>query len=128
MVPRIAIILILGSFAASGQDSLRIVGIPAWRVYRLIHDVKNYHLCLTALDDTQAALDSANQTIGALEGIKINLETQVDQQTEIAHLNWVAYNSEAGLRKIENKVLRRQNLKITLVAVGEAVIIVLLIL
>ena len=122
------IAFILLPLTAFTQDSLRLVPVKAWQLSRLIDETKAGRVC-------DATLTKYINLVGIYE------ESQKTKDSLIYELNlsrntW-KYTSEQKdsiitnrdlINKAETKQLRKQKFKLTLLAIGEGVVIVLLIL
>ena len=118
----------IASLTAFTQDSLRLVPVKAWQLSRLIDETKAGRVC-------DATLTKYINLVGIYE------ESQKTKDSLIYELNlsrntW-KYTSEQKdsiitnrdlINKAETKQLRKQKFKLTLLAIGEGVVIVLLIL
>ena len=75
----------------------------------------------------EIALDEANVALQAGQGVISNLETRLGNAELIASNYEQAYQAEKELRKLETKELKKQKLKLTLIVIGQAVVLVLLV-
>lgn len=103
------------------QDSTRKVTIEAWRVYRLINDVKKLHVCqeLVSLQDEKIA--SLEALVDTKEGLIINLNEQINRKDYIASL----HTQELERR---NKNLRKEVKKYKITTFGALLLTILVIL
>ena len=109
-------------------DSTMLYSAPIWKVRRLVHDA-----------GLKAHCDSLNRHLEAeLSITKLTLTNQIDLTNEVtlSRDTW-KYTSEQKdsiitnrdlIHKSETKQLKKQKFKLTLLAIGQGVVIVLLIL
>ena len=94
------------------------------------HYVKAYEdrlKCYKTMQQFEIALDEANVALQAGQGVIHNLETRLGNAELIASNYEQAFQTEKELRKLETKELKKQKLKLTLIAIGQAVVLVLLV-
>ena len=123
----ILIYLLLFTFSTSfAQDSTRLVQTEAWRMYRLIHDVKAYHRCLIVLDSAQSQIESGRALlVKAEEGIQIQT-VQIDTQTALIEALQATIINNEVMNHESRKGLLKKLRKAVFVAIIEGVVIVLI--
>jgi hypothetical protein len=111
-------------FAQPGTEIL----IEKRYVLALIHDVERLHACDSLVSGLQKSIENADSLIQN-QGVRIELLTQQRDVSQNSVNTWaVRYDLQKDEAKYRLKQSRLKTLKITLVAIGEAVVIVLLIL
>jgi len=110
------------------QDSLKLIPVPAWKLSRMIDEVQSGRLCdslVINLDSTVHAFKQALQAgseLVTLRTIERDLKVQESAAWELR------YKNKETIHDKEVRHIKRQKFYMTLGAIGEAVIIVLLIL
>lgn len=95
------------------------------------HYVRAYdelNTCHQTNDKLQIAIDKSTDALQKGEAVIIQLHEQLGHQQVISGTWKQAFEKEQELRKTETKLLRKQKTKLVLVSIGQAVIIVLLLL
>ena len=117
----------LTAFGQSTSDSTKLYSLPVWQFWHYVKAYDDLPKCYKTLEQFEIALDEANVSIQAGQGVITNLETRLGNSEIIASNYEQAFQVERELRKQETKHLKKQKFKLTLIAIGQAVVIVLLI-
>jgi hypothetical protein len=110
------------------NDTTRVVSVPAWQMYRLIHDVKQFHVCENLSKIQAEKLDIADSLLSLHEGRIVVLQ----EKNKLKQLEVDLFKKETKITKDyykeELKTQKKKYFKVVLVAIVEGVLIVLLIL
>lgn len=114
------------SLTTYSQDSLRRVSVPAWQLSRLIDETKSGRICDSVLrsyivltSSQKALLSNQDSLISELTISRDTWKYTSEQKDSIIVNRNKQYN-------LETKQLKKQRFKLVLIAIGEAVLIVLL--
>lgn len=109
------------------QDSLRLVPVKAWQLSRLIDETKAGRVCdetLTKYINLVSVYEESQKTKDSLI-YELNLSRDTWKYTSEAK-DTLIQNTKV-IHKAETKQLKKQRLKLILITIGEAVVIVLLV-
>jgi len=105
-----------------------LVATPAWQMYALVHDVKKLHSCEALVDAQKESLFYADSLIQLGQGRLMVLETKLEfKDLQLITLENYHKSSEVYYKDII-KGKNKKILKITLLAIAEGALILLLIL
>lgn len=111
-------------YSQSGTpDSTRLISIPAWRVYRLIHDVKKLHYCEKVVVLQENKIELLESLVNNKDKKIELLELQVNTEREFSWKKDEIINSQ-------NKFIKQKNKEVfifKLISVGQLILIILLV-
>ncbi len=111
------------------SDSLKLVAIPKWKVDKLLHS----HFYKLPVSDSLVKsltkeIDLLYLTLEQSKKLTSITEAQRDNKALQAEIWEQRFNNIVAYHKSELKTEKKKRLKITLIAIGEAVLIVLILL
>lgn len=117
----------IASLTVYSQDSLRRVPVHAWQLSRLIDETKSGRICDSVLrsyiiltESQKALLSNRDSTLTEVTLSRDTWKFTSEQKDTIIVNRDTQYN-------LETKQLKKQRFKLTLIAIGQAVVIVLLV-
>lgn len=110
-----------------GQDSLRRVPVPAWQLSRLVDETKSGRICDSVLRSYIVLTSSQKALLSNQDSLLTELTLSRDTWKFTSEQKDTIIVNRDTQYNLETKQLKKQKFKLILITIGQAVVIVLLV-